>query len=64
VVHSTGASPAAYTSGGLVAVDRIPGARERRAWNREDNKDAKLEHKPLLVMDSDMNTLLIEGPSS
>lgn len=46
----------------IYLADCIPGARERRARNPENKKDAKLEHKPLLVTDSDMNPWLIEGP--
>ncbi len=45
-----------------IAIDRIPRAKEWRAWNRKDEKDAELKHKPLLVTDSDLNPRLIEDP--
>jgi hypothetical protein len=43
-----------------IAVDRIPRAREWRAWNAKT--DVALTSKPLLVTDSDMKPRLIEGP--
>jgi hypothetical protein len=43
-----------------IAIDRIPRAREWRAWNPK--KDGGLAHRPLLVTDTDMKPRLIEAP--
>jgi Calcineurin-like phosphoesterase len=43
-----------------IGVDRIPGAKEWRAW--DGAQDAKLEHRPLLVPKSQMKPRLIDEP--